>query len=193
MGSVITPKKIAKGSEKDKIYEEIKNLQAGLDKTRVLAELFFSSQRTHFPYEEIKKIKRRLLELQRLPNKTKVHMYYLRELAYKFHQLQDYWDRTLKEIEQGTYYRTKLQQTFKEKLVKYREDEHSQEGKLMKNLENIYHRYLELSNNQKLDKSSFLQNLLATYERLKNSNPDKRIRITLVKGASGPKIKINLL
>lgn len=188
----ITPKHILH-EQKDNLDSEINQLRNDMEKVRVLAELFFSNQRPQFPYEEIKKIRSRLNKLQNSTSKKKSQAYYLRDLAGRLQQFQDYWDRTLREIERGTYYRTQIQQSLREKLIEFMSHENTVSNKLYTSLENLYHRYLEASKGTKINKKDFISNLMQTYEKIKANNPDKKVKISLVTNSSGARIKFILL
>ncbi|MCS6893963.1 MAG: hypothetical protein NZO16_05305 [Deltaproteobacteria bacterium] len=192
MNAKLKPKIIQTNAKKSD-DDFLQDLQKELERIRIEAELFFSHQRKAFPYTEISEFYKKLRQVTSTPSKNQKRRFLVKTLCNRFFQLKDYWERILKEKEAGLYYRDVARQKFKSRMDDYLSSLNSRETRLSKIFDHLYHRYRELSEKAHLSQEDFISKVREIYETTKRTNPDKRVRISLVKNYNSVSFKVTLL
>ena len=94
------------------VPHELDDLDTKVDKLRTNFEMYFQGIERRAPSQERDAIKRRLQNLRRLRLRNTAINFRINQLVAKMTTYENYWDRTLKQIEEGTYRRD----VFKAKL-----------------------------------------------------------------------------
>jgi hypothetical protein len=93
------------GEEVVDLDEVLNELEKKMDRLKVLYEQFFMGIEKIEPHIARKEVTRKMLELTQLNIRNTAIRYRFNALNQKFGVYTTYWNRTLREIERGTYYR----------------------------------------------------------------------------------------
>ena len=96
----------AKKPEELDIDEVVGDLEKRLERLKILYEQYFMGLEKLQPQTLRKEITRRMLDLSQLNMRNTAQRYRFNALHQKFGVYSTYWSRTLREIENGTYYRS---------------------------------------------------------------------------------------
>jgi len=88
------------------VEEVLAELENKLDRLKVLYEQYFMGIEKMEPQTQRKEVTRRMLELAQIQIRNTAMRYRYHALNQKFGAYQTYWGRTMREIENGTYYRS---------------------------------------------------------------------------------------
>ena len=88
------------------VEEVLGELENKLERLKILYEQYFMGIEKMEPQTQRKEITRRMLELAQIQIRNTAMRYRYHALNQKFGAYQTYWGRTMREIENGTYYRS---------------------------------------------------------------------------------------
>lgn len=96
----------AKKTEEVDIDEVLTDLEHRVERLKILYEQYFMGIERIEPQTARKEVSRKVIDLAQLNMRNTAHRYRFNALNQKFGVYTTYWNRTLREIENGTYYRS---------------------------------------------------------------------------------------
>lgn len=123
------------------LESELDKLEARIGELRVLYEQYFIDVQPHPPDKLHQETTRFIRKLLRAPFKNSQIRFRLRMLVQRFQTYATYWERVLKQKEDGTYCRDLFKAEMREKLLQDIEKERSARGKADKGFKQLYDSY----------------------------------------------------
>jgi hypothetical protein len=96
----------AKKPEEVDVDEALNDLEHRVERLKILYEQYFMGIEKMEPQTARKEITRKVIDLSQLNMRNTAHRYRFNALNQKFGVYTTYWNRTLREIENGTYFRS---------------------------------------------------------------------------------------
>lgn len=163
-----------------------------LEDIRKKFELFFLGQISHPPsYSDINRLKTQILVALSEPS-LRSERFKIKSLSSKFHQLKDYWDRIMNEIESGTFRKEIAREKYRQMLYQFETHAKTHEGRIDHAIELLFQKYKNLVGN-KVDKKSFITKARSLYMSVKAVNPERKVKICLVRTSTGFDLKAEVV
>ena len=161
------------------------DLDSKLSELKILYEQYFSSLLPLPPDKPHSEVKRKIRQLRKAPFKTSAHNYRLRALEVRYSTLNTYWQRVLKQREEGTYVQDVFKANLREKIAIEEAFSKTAEGAAergMKNLFDAYRTALEKHSGAapQVDFDAFKDSLLKRAKDFKEQHGDKRLTFKVV-------------
>ena len=157
---------------------ELDKLEAKISELRVLYEQYFIDVQPQAPEKLHQDTGRTIRKLLRAPFKNSQTRFRLRMLIQRFQTYATYWERVLKQKEDGTYSRDLFKAELREKLLHQIEKERSARGKADKGYKQLYDSYEAAlrktgANTANLSFDSFKSSLIKQAKQLKQTGVKK--------------------
>jgi hypothetical protein len=123
------------------VNKELRRLDKLLAELRVEYEQFFLAIAPHPPDRLHNEVKRLIRRIRKAPFKRAVTRYRLRVLQGRYHTYNDYWQRTMREKEEGTYARDVFKANLRERMAREQKAAATHKGSLSKSIEDLFHCY----------------------------------------------------
>ncbi len=136
------------------IREELARLDTMLEQLKVEYEQFFLGLFPHPPDRLHNEVKRQMRLLTKAPSKNSQMTYTFRTLQSRYHSYNNYWMRTNRERDAGTYFRDVFKANLRERQLREDQEAASTRGQVKKGFEVLYNSYcsaLEKQTGQKQD------------------------------------------
>lgn len=187
------------------IEKNSKNINFQLDyfekkllELKILYEQYFCELLPLQPEIEHQEMKNLVRVLLRTPFKNSQANFRLKNLILRFQTLQTYWERVLKQREEGTYkgdkFRTNLRKQIKEENLLKKKTQSDNEERMLKELYNSYKKALKENGltNSEIDYSSFKSSLKKKSDLLiKEKNASSiNFRVAVEKGKVSIKARV---
>lgn len=164
---------------------ELDHLDSMLSELRVLFEQYFSGLIPLAPEKPHAEVKRKIRQLRKAPFKNSALNYRLRTLEVRYGTLHTYWQRVLREREEGTYHKDIFKANMRERQASEAAFAQTQEGaadKGMKNLFDAYRSALEKVSGHapRIDFGAFKDSLIKRAKDYKRQHGDKKLTFKVV-------------
>jgi len=174
-----------RANERLDLRAELDKLDAKLSELRILFEQYFSGVVNLPPDHVHKDIKRRLRTLMKAPFKSSAMNYRLRSIETRYNTLNTYWQRVLKQKEDGTYSKDVFKAEMRERLALEQARSETAVGKAERNMENLFTAYrvaLEKQTGSKhnIDYSAFQKSLLQRAKDFKEKSGATKLSFKVV-------------
>ena len=176
---------------------ELDRLEAMINELKKQYEQFFLGILPLAPEKEHAEVKRKIRELLKAPFKNQAISFRLRTLETRYSTFHTYWQRTLKQREDGTYHRDVFKANLREKQALQESRQETAVGKIEKSVHALFESYKEaLEKNsgkeQHLDYKAFQKSLVERAKELKSRNPGKKVSFKVVMKNGKVKLQANV-
>ncbi|HMO17651.1 MAG TPA: MXAN_5187 C-terminal domain-containing protein [Oligoflexia bacterium] len=130
------------------VQEQLDAFEARLKELKILYEQYFCGLLPFQPEKEHKEVSRLSRELLRSPFRNSQANFRLKNLVARFQTLATYWERVLKQREEGNYHRDKFKSKIRadeNRMINRRNSSEGQAEKAVRELFDTYRRALENS------------------------------------------------
>ncbi len=172
-------------SERLDLRAELDKLDVMLSELRVLFEQHFSGLLPLAPEKPHAEVKRKIRVLRKAPFKNSALNYRLRTLEVRYGTLHTYWQRVLREREEGTYSKDVFKANLRDRQATdaaYAQTTQGAADKGMKTLFDAYRSALEKQSGTaaKVDFSAFKESLLKRAQDYKKQHGNKKLTFKVV-------------
>lgn len=184
------PSEFGKRTAKPKrqLDQELDRLEARMEELRVQFEQFFVDVLPHPPEKLQREVETLIKTLLKAPFRNSAVRFRLRTLVYRYQTYGTYWERVLKQREEGTYSKDLFKVELREKLNEDLEKANSRVALAERGIKQLYDTYESalkkagsMPNNLNFD--SFKKSLVKQAKQLKEKHGAKKLRYkVLVKG-----------
>lgn len=187
-----TRETLAKDPARDKLGEradlraELDNLEARISELKVQYEQYFAGLMPFAPEKQHTEVKNQLRRLMRAPFRSSAMQFRLRGLESRFQTFNTYWQRVLKQKEEGTYSKDVFKAELHERIAVEEAQSRTAAGAARKNMEGLFHSYC-----QALEKTSGKTQQL-DYEKFKTSLMQRAKDFKERKGAKKVSFKVSI-
>lgn len=183
-----------KGERLD-LRAELRKLEEMIGQLKMEYEQYFLGQLPLAPERLHNIVKRRIRELRKAPFRSQAINFKLKTLEGRYNTFNNYWQRVLKQREEGTYSRDVFKANLRERNAL--EDAWSQTaaGKAEKGLQNLFNSYKaalekQLGQQQRLDFSAFQKSLIERAKQFKAKGQKVSFRVVVENGKVNIKAKV---
>ena len=172
------------GQRKD-LRVELERFATLLDELKVQYEQFFMGLAARAPEREHKSIQRLLKDLMRAPFKTVETSYRLKMQETRYHTLNTYWQRVLKQREDGTYHRDIFKADLREKIAAEELYLGTAQGTAEKSMQELFRSYKlalekQTGNKQNLNFEKFSKSLVQRAQEFKAKSGCEKVAFKVV-------------
>lgn len=167
------------------VRAELDKLEQSLTDLKIEYEQYFSGLLPLEPSRQHNEVKRKIRELRKTPLKSNALSYRLRTLEGRYSTFNTYWQRILREREDGTYFKDVFKANLREKASLQEARASTSVGKAEKSVQALFHSYkdtLEKNTGRKqdLDFNSFQKTLVERAKEFKKNNQGKKLTFKVV-------------
>lgn len=171
--------------EKLDLRAELDKLEGSVSELKVLYEQYFAGLMPLAPERQHNEIKRHIRKLLQAPFKNSAASFRLKSLEGRYQALNTYWQRVLKQREDGTYSKDVFKSELREKTANEEQRAQTAQGQAEKSLRHLFDSYCSaLEHNtgqaQKLDFDLFQRSLVKRAKDLKEKHPEKKLTFKVV-------------
>lgn len=174
--------------EKDKridLRAELDGLDIQIKDLKVQYEQYFSGILPLPPDKLHAEVKRLVRKLRKAPFKSSAMLYRLRNLETKYQTFNSYWQRVLRQKEEGTYSRDLFKANLRERLAQETAKEESNEGLAEKGLQGLFQAYrsaVEKHTGKKIEVKfdAFKDSLVKRAQEFKQRHGNKKLSFKVV-------------
>ncbi len=164
---------------------ELDSLEKLIVSLKVEYEQYFSGAVTLAPEKLHADVRRNIRFLLKAPFKNSAMSYRLKGLERRYHTLNTYWQRVLKQREEGTYHKDVFRANLRERVRQEDENSKTQKGAAERGMHALFDSYKgalekETGKKQNLDFDSFKKTLLARAKDFKDKHPGKKVSFKVV-------------
>lgn len=164
---------------------------------KILYEQFFTGILPLMPEKLHFEVKRKIRELLKAPFKSQAISFRLKTLEGRYSIFNTYWQRTLKQREDGTYSRDLFKANLRQKQARAEERAHTTAGRAEKSMQALFESYcqaLEKASGRavKLDYAAFQKSIIERTKDLKAKHKDKKVGFKIVMKDGRVSIQANL-
>ena len=164
---------------------QLDRFEAAVARLRILYEQFFTGLQPRAPEPEHKAVVKEIKVLLRAPFKNSQRRFRLRTLINRYQTYNTYWERCLKQKEEGTYFRDVYKAELRERQRKEMEELATRVGASNKGIEQLYNTYESAlrkagSNAANLNFDSFKKSMLTTAKQLKEKHGITKVQYKVV-------------
>ena len=172
------------GHRKD-LRVELERFSMLLDDLKLRYEQFFLGLAPFAPEKEHKEIQRFLRELMRAPFKTSETSYRLKMQETRYHSLNSYWQRVLRQREDGTYHRDIFKADLREKIAAEEAYYGTTQGLAEKSMQELFRSYKlalekQTGQNHSLNFEKFSKSLIQRAQEFKAKNGCQKVSFKVV-------------
>ena len=156
-----------------------------MNSLKIVYEQYFSGVIALAPEKQHQELKALIRKLKKAPFRSSAMNYRLRALEARYHTFNNYWQRVLREREEGTYARDVYKANLREELAQQQARESTRHGRAEKQMKELFAAYKEAVERQtgranSLEFEKFHQNLLHSAKELKKKTGSKRVSFSVV-------------
>lgn len=171
--------------ERIDVRAELDRLEVQLADLKVLYEQYFSGILALPPDPQHREVKRKIRFLMKAPFKNSAMNYRLRTLENRYHTFNTYWQRTLKQKEDGTYSKDVFKAAMRERVAIEEARMQTATGKAQKSMESLFGAYRsaleqQTGKKQKIDYESFEKSLLQRAKDFKEKSGASKLSFKVV-------------
>lgn len=173
-----------KGSRVD-LRAELDRFETSLQELKVTYEQYFAGILTLAPDKQHQDIKRLIRQLRKAPFKNSAMNYRLRTLEMRYNTYNTYWQRVLREREEGTYFKDVFKANLRELAAIEEQRAGTAEGAAEKGMRSLFDAYkgaLEKNTGSKahVEFDSFKASLIKRAKDFNNLHPGKKLSFKVV-------------
>ena len=170
---------------KRKLDYELDRLEGKLEELRMLYEQYFIDVLPQPPAKLRAEVVKTIRQLLKAPFRTSAIRFRLRMLVHRYQTYHTYWERVMKEREEGTYSRDLFKADLRDKMLEDAKKDASRAGraeKAMRQLFNTYEEALRKSNisTERLSFDAFKKSLLKKAKQIKQEQGVKKLQYKVV-------------
>jgi hypothetical protein len=163
-----------------KLSREIDRLESRLEELRVCYEQHFIDILPQAPDAMRKEVARTIRLLLKAPFKNSQTRFRLRTVIHRYQTYSSYWERILKEREEGRFVRDLFKSEMREKSLEEAKKDQTQAGKAERGLKQLYSTYEEAirktgGSTDSLNFDSFKNNLIEKAKQMKDQHGVKKL------------------
>lgn len=167
------------------VDHQLDQLETAIARLRILYEQYFTGILPRQPEQEHKDVKNMIKLLLKAPFKNSQRRFRLRTLVNRFQTYGTYWERVLKQKEEGTYFRDVFKAELRERQQKELEELASKVGASNKGMEQLYSTYENAIRKNggdptKMNFDCFKKSMLKTAQDLKKKHGVKKVQYKVV-------------
>lgn len=186
-----------KNKNKKEIDLKLDLLERKIEELRVMYEQFFIDVNPHIPDKLHKDVKRQINNLLNAPFKSSQRKFRLKNLVTRFQTYATYWERVMKQREEGTYSRDVFKAEMREKMLEEERRAMTEAGIAEKGLKQLFSTYEKAlkktgSKIDNLDYSAFRKRMIQQAKTLKQKHGAKQLtyKVVLSKGRATIKASV---
>ena len=173
---------------------ELRRLEEMLNDLKVDYEQYFMGITLYSPDKLHKEVKRQIRHLRKAPFKKPWASYKLRSLEGRYHTFNDYWQRVIRQKEEGTYHKDVFKANLREKNQQEDMASLTAQGKVSKQVAHLYDSYKralekQLGRKQEIDFKAFQKSLRQQAKAYQEKFGDKKLQFKVVVQEGRVKIK----
>jgi hypothetical protein len=186
-----------KANEKLDLRAELDRLDAMIADLKKQYEMYFTGLLPLAPEKPHAEVKRKIRELLKAPFKTPAFSFRLKTLEGRYSTFNTYWQRTLKQREEGTYSKDVFKANIREKQAAEDTKAETAVGKAEKSMNALFESYKDAlekttGKKQNLDYQAFQKSLIERAREFKASHADKKVGFKVVMKDGKVTIQANL-
>lgn len=172
-------------ASREKLESELRKLEAQIEELRVLYEQHFIDVLPNPPDKLRKEVVRKIRVLLKAPFKNSQTRFQLRTLVTRYQTYATYWERVVKEREEGKYVRDVFKAEMREKLSEDARRDASRAGAAEKGLKQLYATYEDAMRKagiktDNLNFDAFRKTLMDRAKQLKASHGMQKLQYKVV-------------
>ncbi len=165
---------------REKFSAELDRFESRLEELRMLYEQHFVDILPQAPEPQRKELVRAVRSLLRAPFKNSQTRFRLRTLVHRFQTYSTYWERVLKEREEGRYVRDLFKGDMRDKMADDAKKEASKVGQAERGLKQLYNTYEEAlkkvgASTTNVDFDSFKKSIMERAKQMKEQHGVKKL------------------
>lgn len=170
---------------REKLSLELDRFEAKLEELRMLYEQHFVDILPQAPDQQRKEVVRMIRQLMKAPFKNSQTRFRLRTLVTRYQTYATYWERILKEREEGRYVKDLFKAEMREKMLEEAKRDSSRAGAAERGMKQLFTTYEDAlkkvgGSAGNLDYESFRKNLLARAKEMKEKHGVKKLHYKVV-------------
>ena len=174
-----------KQQEKLDLRVELDKLERAVADLKVLYEQYFAGVLPLAPETQHREVKRRIRLLMKAPFKSSAMNYRLRALETRYNTYNTYWQRVLKEKEDGTYSKDVFKAAMRERVAMEEARSQTAAGQAQRGMQSIFNAYRsalerETGKKHELDYQIFEKNLLQRAKDFKEKSGAAKLSFKVV-------------
>lgn len=164
---------------------ELDQLEAKLNDLRILFEQYFVDVQPQPPVQQQKEVVRQIKKLLRAPFKNSQTRFRLRTLVTRYQTYHTYWERVMKQREEGSYFKDVFKAELRVKITEDQAKERSRSGTADKGMHQLFDSYrsaLEKAGveSKQMNFDAFKKSLVLKAKELKEKHGVKKLNYKVV-------------
>ena len=171
----------AKSSASERSFDrELDRFERAIDELRVLYEQYFIDIQPQPPDQLHRQVRLVMRKLLKAPFKNSADRFRLRTLIQRYQTFDTYWERVIKQREEGTYSKDVFRSEMRKKLLEEAEKQTSKGGAAEKSLKELFNTYQNALNQtgvkaDNINFDSFKKSIIEKAKRLKEEHGVKKL------------------
>lgn len=171
--------------ERHDLRAELDQFEEALQSLKIIYEQYFSGILTMAPEKQHQEIKTLMRKLKKAPFKSSAMNYRMRALEQRYQTYNSYWQRVLREREEGTYAKDVYKANLREAQAEEEARSATRQGKAEKQMRDLFNAYKDAIEKQTgkaqtLDFKKFHQHLVQSAKELKKKTGNKKVSFSVV-------------
>jgi hypothetical protein len=174
-----------RATERMNVRVELSRLEVMIEELKVEYEQYFLGFRPYAPDKEHKIVERKIRDVRKAPFKNSEMTYRLRSLESRFQTYNNYWQRTMRQREAGTYSKDVFKANMRERHAREEAEANTAKGKAQRQMRELYDSYksaLEKQTGKKanVEYGSFKKSLAKRAKEYQEKNGKKKLTFKVV-------------
>ncbi len=179
------PTLIERAFERHDLRAELDQFEQALQSLKIIYEQYFSGVITMAPEKQHQEVTMLIRKLKKAPFKSSAMNYRLRALEQRYQTYNSYWQRVLREREEGTYAKDVYKANLRGALAEEEARAATRQGKAEKQMRDLFAAYKDAIEKQTgkpqtLDFKKFHQHLVQSAKELKKKTGNKKVSFSVV-------------
>ena len=171
--------------EKLDLRNELDQLEASLNSLKIIYEQYFSGILTQAPEKQHQELKATIRKLKKAPFKSSAMNYRLRSLESRYQTYNNYWQRVLREKEEGTYSRDVFKANIRDAATQEEIRAATKQGKAEKQMKELFQAYKEALEKQTgkaqtLEFRKFQEHIVHSAKELKKKTGNHKVSFSVI-------------
>jgi hypothetical protein len=175
--------------ERIELRKELKRLEVMIEELKIDYEQFFLGITPFQPDKLHNAVKQLIREIRKAPFKKSAHKYRQLTLESRYHTYNDYWQRVLRQKEEGTYSKDVFKANLRERNALEDQEAGTLKGEAAKNMQALFKSYKsalekQTGKKQDLDYKAFQKSLVKRAKAYKEKYGDQKLtfKVTVKEG-----------
>ena len=174
-----------RANERTDVRVELDKLEEMIASLKIQYEQYFTGILPLAPEKAHQEVKALVRRLKKAPFKNSQMNFRLKTLESRYQTFNNYWQRTLREREEGTYSKDVFKANLREQMLQEGIKAETRQGKAERHFEELFHAYktaieTTVGKVQDLDYQKFRDNLVRSAKELKEKTGNKKISFSVV-------------